>query len=112
MQTGFEVRARLRARLDEESLRVRASVIQPRRTSLAYTRMRDRPHTTTNWSAFQLDSTGVLLAREQDIIGRLQAGEGISSVEMSNLIEKCTSCNHYFVASLLRVHIRGCAPDL
>lgn len=52
------------------------------------------------------------LAWEQDIIDRLQAGEGVSGVEMSNLFEKCTLCDYYFVASLLCVHIRGCAPEL
>jgi hypothetical protein len=105
-------RARHRTRLDEESRRIRASIIPPRRTSLAYTRIRGRSHSTINRLAVHIDNMGVPLAQEQSIIDRLQAGEGISSVEMSSLIEKCTLCDRYFVASLLRVHIRGCAPDL
>jgi hypothetical protein len=104
-------RARNRARLDEESRRVRASIIPHRRTSLAYTRIQGRPHSTTNWSAVQIDNTGPL-AREQDVIEQLQAGEGISSVEMGSLFEQCTLCGNYFIGSLLRVHIRSCAPDL
>jgi hypothetical protein len=113
MQTGSgDARVRFRARLDEESLRVRASIMPPHRTSLAYTRIRGRSHSTNDWSAVQLDHTGMPSAREQDIIDRLQAGEGLSDVEMGNLFEKCTLCDQYFVASLLRVHIRGCAPDL
>ena len=47
--TGYEaaVRERYRARLDEESERVRASIIPCRRTSLAYTRIRGRSRATT-----------------------------------------------------------------
>lgn len=112
MQTQCDdAHARNRARLDVESQRVRASIIPPRRTSLAYTRIRGRRNSTTNWSAAQLDNTGPL-AREQAIIERLQGGEGTSGVEISSLFEKCTLCDKYFIASLLRVHIRGCAPAL
>ena len=112
MQTESEgAHVRNRVRLDEESRRIRASIIPPRRTSSAYTRIRGHPHSAINWSAAQLDNTGPL-DWEQDIIYRLQGGEGISGVEMSSLFEKCTLCDNYFVASLLRVHIRGCAPDL
>jgi hypothetical protein len=112
MQAEFEsAHARYRARHVEESRRVRDSIIPPRRTSSAYTRIRGRSHSTINWSAVQIDNTGPL-AREQDTIDRLCAGEGILGVEMSSLFEKCTLCDCYFVASLLRVHIRGCAPDL
>jgi hypothetical protein len=112
MRAGSEsAHARNRARLDDESERVRASIIPPRRTSSAYTRIRGHPHSTTNWSAAQLDNTGPLVW-EQNIIDRLHAGEGIQGVEMSSLFEKCTLCDNYFIASLLRVHIRSCAPDL
>jgi len=50
--------------------------------------------------------------RETEIIDHLQAGEGVSGTEMADLFEKCTLCGHYFMASLLRLHIRACAPDL
>jgi hypothetical protein len=113
MQTESEdLHLRYRARRNEESRRIRASIVQPRRTSSAFTRIRGRSTSTANWSAVALDHPGLPLAWEQDVIERLQAGEGISAVEMSSLFEKCFLCNHYFIASLQRLHIRSCAPDL
>jgi hypothetical protein len=53
-------------------------------------------------------SLGFPSEHEQDTIERLQAGEGISELDMRGIFEKCTTCGAYFVASLLRIHIRGC----
>jgi hypothetical protein len=107
-------RARNRARLDEESRRFRATILRPRPTSSAYTRIRGRacPDANAGPSIARNLNFGVPSVREQEILDRLQAGEGILGTEMGNLFEKCTLCDDYFVASLLRVHIRGCAPDL
>ena len=55
---------------------------------------------------------GLPSEREQDIIDRLQAGESIPEFAMRGVFEKCTICNVYFVASLLRIHIRGCSYDI
>ena len=97
--------------MNDDSRRIRASIIPPRRTSTAYTRVRGHSHSTINFSAVQLDNTEPSV-RERNIIDRLHAGEGVSDIDMSCLVEKCTACDNYFVASLLRVHIRRCAPDL
>ena len=104
--------ARRRARLDEESQRIRATIIPPRPTSLAFTRIRGRPNVSAGPSTVQVHNLGVPSVREQGIIDRLQVGEGVLAADMTSLFEKCTLCDHYFVASLLRLHIRGCAPDL
>jgi hypothetical protein len=53
-------------------------------------------------------SMGLPSEREQDILERLQAGEGISEFAMLGVFEKCTICRAYFVASRLSIHIRGC----
>lgn len=57
-------------------------------------------------------SLGLPSEREQDIIERLQAGEGISEFDMRGVFEKCGICNAYFVASFLHIHIRGCSYDI
>ena len=57
-------------------------------------------------------SLGLPSEREQDVIERLQAGEGVSAFDMHGVFEKCTICDAYFVASLLRIHIRGCSFDI
>ena len=46
---------------------------------------------------------------EQDILERLQAGEGISEFAMRSVFEKCTICKAYFVGNLLSIHICGCS---
>ena len=107
-----EARARHLARLDEESRRVRALIVPHRRTSMAYTRIRGRSRATTSRAAAQVDNLGVPSVREQEVIDRLSGGEGCSGSELRSLIELCTSCHRYFIASLLKVHIRGCAPDV
>jgi len=99
--------------LDEEARCLRATIVRSRPASMAYTRIRGRrnasipPNTQTQTLSF-----GGPSIREQEIVDRLQAGEGVSGIEMTDLFEKCSLCGHYFIASLLRLHIRACAPDL
>jgi hypothetical protein len=109
MQTrNFDAHVRRRGRLDEESQRVRANILPPRPTSLAYTRIRGCRNASAGPSGVHVYDLGVPSVREQEVIDRLHAGEGVLGTEMNNLFEKCTVCDLYFVASLLRVHIRGC----
>ena len=102
-------RIRRRARLDEESQRLRANILPLRPTSMAYTRIRGRQNPFVGPSAVQVHDLGVPSTREQEIINQLQAGEGVLRTEMTTLFEKCALCDLYFVASLLRAHVRGCA---
>ncbi len=57
-------------------------------------------------------SLGLPSEREQGVIERLQAGEGVSEFDMRGVFEKCTICDAYFVASLLCIHIHGCSFDI
>lgn len=103
--------ARHRARLDEESRRFRATIPVPPPTSSAFTRIRGRRNAglTPSMARPTRLSLGLPSQSEQDIIERLQAGEGIPEFDMRGVFKKCTICNAYFVASLLRIHIRGCS---
>jgi len=112
LETSISVsnpQSRHRARLDEESRRFRANICIPPPTSRAFTRIRGRTNAVTPSMARPTRlSMGLPSEREQDILERLQAGEGISESAMLGVLEKCTICKAYFVASLLRIHIRGC----
>lgn len=110
--SDFGARERNRDRLDEEARRMRATIVRSRPASTAYTRIRGRRNATATPSTVQTLDFGGPLIREQEVIDRLQVGEGVSGTEMADLFEKCTLCGHYFIASLLRLHIRACAPDL
>jgi hypothetical protein len=111
-QNDFDARARNRDRLVEEAQYVRASITCSRPASAAHTRIRGRRNAIAPSHVTQTHNLGGPLIQEQGIIDRLQAGEGVLGGEMADLFEKCTSCDHYFVASLLRLHIVACAPDL
>lgn len=111
--SDFEgARARNQDHLNEEARRLRAAIPHPRPASSAYTRIRRRRNAPAAPSTVRTHGFGELSIREQEVLDRLQAGEGVSGTEMVDLIEKCTSCNQYFIANLLRLHIRACAPDL
>ena len=101
-----------RDRLDKEARRVRATITRSRPGSLAHTRIRGRRNRNVTAAATQTYQAEGPLIREQEIMDRLQAGEGVLGNEMTDLFEKCSLCNHYFIASLLRLHICTCAPDL
>ena len=110
--SDFGARERNRDRLDEDARRLRATIVRSRPASTAYTRIRGRRNATATSSTAQTLNFWGPSVREQGIMDRLQAGEEVSGTEMADLFEKCTSCGHYFIASLLRLHIRACAPDL
>jgi len=106
--------SRHRLRLDEESHRVRANIFIPPPTSRAFTRVRGRMNRglTPSMARPTRLSLGLPSEREQDVIERLQGWEGVSEFDMRGVFEKCTICDAYFVASLLRIHIRGCSCDV
>ena len=97
--------------MNEEARRLRATIAHPRPTSSARTRIRGRRNATASSTA-QTHSFGEVLRWEQEIIDRLQASEGVLGTELADLFEICSSCNRYFIASLLRSHIRSCMHDL
>jgi hypothetical protein len=104
--------ARRRTRLDEEAQRVRATILPPRPTSSAYTRIRGRRNAYSPSSIqVRVRDPDAPSVPEQDVINRLQAGEGVLDTELANLFKQCVLCDHYFVATLREVHMRDCLPN-
>jgi hypothetical protein len=101
--------ARRRARMDEESRQVRSMIPAPVPTSSAYTRIRGQLR---NRACPTRESLGLPSRREQTILDQLSGNEGVSTFDLTSLFEKCSICDRYFIASLLRVHIRGCSLDI
>lgn len=104
----FDTHARNRARLDEE----RATIFPLRPTSLAHMRIRGRRNAYAGPSTLQVLNHGTPSAHEQEIMNRLQVGEGVSGIHLADLLEKCALCDHYFVLSLKPAHSRGCVPNV
>ena len=100
--------------LDEESRRFCANISVPPPTSQAFTRIRGQMNAglTPSMACPTRLSLGLPSKCEQDIIEKLQARDDVSEFDMRGVFEKCTNCDAYFVASLLRIHIRGCSVDM
>lgn len=47
---------------------------------------------------------------QKKIVSRLIQGHGVSEFEWIGLVEKCGSCNRYFLAAVLNEHVLICAP--
>ena len=95
--------------MNEESSRMQSMIPAPVPTSSAYTRIRGRPQRGGGPLAARptRESLGLPSHAQQAVLDQLLANEGVSAFNMRTLFGKCSTCNRYFIASLLRVQIWG-----